>query len=102
MHIVLSQTALIDCIINQFGQANAHSVKTPIISGLQILHPNTSTPIPANVSTWMKHTPYHSLIDSLNYLAVVTRLDISFTIRCLASVLDCYWPEHWNATIHVV
>src|SRR5258708_1554618 len=50
----------------------------------------------------MEQTPYRSLIGCLNYLAVATRPDISFTIGHLSTVLDCYHPEHWSATIHVV
>ena len=100
--IKLSQTALIDRIVNQFGQTNAHPVETPMVPGLQILVPDTSLPVAEYVSSWMDRMPYRSLIGSLNYLAVATRPDISFTVGRLASVLDCYRPEHWDAAIRVV
>src|SRR5258708_35386213 len=50
----------------------------------------------------MEHTPYRELVGSLNYLAVVTRPDISFAVGILASFLDCYRDEHWNAAIRVL
>ena len=37
--IRLSQTALIDRIVEQFGQTDAHPVDTPMVLGLQILRP---------------------------------------------------------------
>lgn len=73
-----------------------------MVPGLQILHPDMLLPVPTNISSWMDCTPYRSLIGSLNYLAVATQPDISFTVGHLASVLDCYQPEHWDAAIRVV
>ena len=34
--IALSQTALIDRIVEQFGQLDAHSIDTPMVPGIQI------------------------------------------------------------------
>ena len=50
----------------------------------------------------MEHTPYHSLVGSLNYLAVGTRPDIAFVVGRLATVFDCYRPDHWDAAIRVI
>ena len=100
--IKLSQTALIDRIVNQFGQTDAHPVETPMVPGLQILHPDTSLPVAEYVSAWIDCTPYRSLIGSLNYLAVATCPNISYAVGCLISVLDYYRPEHWDAAIRVV
>src|SRR5258708_26285366 len=50
----------------------------------------------------MEHTPYRELVGSLNYLAIATCPDISFAIGILASFLDCYRDEHWNAAIRVL
>jgi hypothetical protein len=35
--ITLSQTALINRIVEQFGQSNANHVDTPMVAGLQII-----------------------------------------------------------------
>ncbi len=50
----------------------------------------------------MERTPYRELVGSLNYLAVATHPDISFAVGILASFLDCYRDEHWNAAICVL
>ncbi len=100
--ISLSQTALIDHIVEQFGQLDAHPVDTPMVPGLQITQLDKSLPIPANIASWIHRTPYRSLVGTLNYLAVATRPDIAFAVRRLATVLDCYQPEHWDAAIRVV
>ncbi len=74
----------------------------PMVAGLQILHPDKSMPISEPVSSWIQRTPYCSLVSTLNYLAVATHPDIAFTVRCLATVLNCYQPEHWDAAIRIV
>jgi hypothetical protein len=100
--IHLFQLAFIDRIVKQFGQTNAHPANTPLALGIHITCPNPNEPLTSAVSEWMAHTPYHSLIGSLNYLAVTTCPDIAFIVGRLASVLDCYRPHHWDATIRVV
>ena len=97
--IHLSQTALIDRIVHQFGQGNAHPVDTPMVVGLQIILPDKELPIPPHEESWIQRMPYRSLIGTLNYLAISTRPDITFAVGCLASVLDCYRPEHWAAAL---
>jgi hypothetical protein len=100
--IHLAQTALIDRIVEQFGQSDAHSVSTPMVQGLQITRPDPSIPVTSDIVTWMTRTPYRSLVGSLNYLAVATRPDVAFAVGRLATVLDCYRPEHWDAAVRVV
>jgi hypothetical protein len=36
------------------------------------------------------------------YIAIGTRPDIAYAVGCLASFLDCYRPEHWEAAIRVL
>jgi hypothetical protein len=50
----------------------------------------------------MERTPYRSLIGSLMYIAIGTRPDIAYAVGRLASFLDCYRPEHWQAAIRVL
>lgn len=98
----LSQTAFIDRIVEQFGQADAHSVDTPMVAGLQLRRPDKSVPVSPDVAEWIARTPYRELIGSLNYIAIVTRPDIAFAVGCLASYLDCFRIEHWTAAVRVL
>jgi hypothetical protein len=100
--IQLSQTALIDRVIEQFGQTEAHPVDTPMVLGTQILRPDPTMPVTQDIVSWMDRTPYRSLVGTLNYLAVATRPDIAYAVGRLASVFDCYRPAHWDAAIRVV
>ena len=100
--IYLSQTALVDRIVEQFGQTDAHTVDTPMVPGTEILQPDKNIPLAPHILSWTQRTPYRSLVGTLNYLAVATRPDIAFTVGRLSSVLDCYRPEHWEAAIRVV
>jgi transposase InsO family protein len=67
--VTLSQTALIDRVVEEFNQRDAHPVSTPMVAGLQLRRPEKGTPTPEHTE-WAKRTPYRSLIGSLMYLAV--------------------------------
>ena len=92
--IALSQTALIDRIVEQFGQLDAHSVDMPMVPSTQIICPDKTIPVSEPIASWSQRTPYRSLVGTLNYLMVATHLDIAFAVGRLATVLDCYRHEH--------
>lgn len=96
--ISISQLAFIDRILERFHMSNSHPCDTPMIAGLQLRRPEKSSPVDPHIVEWMKHTPYCELISGLNYLTVATRPDIAYAVGRLASFLDCYHEEHWNAT----
>jgi len=100
--VLLSQTAFIDCILEQFGQSDAHPTDTPMVASLQLHRPDKLSPIPPEVAEWVAWTPYRKLIGSLNYVAVATCPDIAFAVGRLASFLDCFREEHWSAAIRVL
>jgi hypothetical protein len=100
--ISISQTAFIDRILAKFNQSDVHPCDTPMIAGLQLTRPDKSQPVSPHILEWMQRTPYRELVGSLNYLAVATHPDITFAIGRLASFLDCYRDEHWNAAIRVL
>jgi len=69
--VSLSQTALIDKIITQFGQSEAHPISTPMDPGLKLRRPapNSITPLECEK---LSKIPYRSLVGCLIYLAVGT------------------------------
>ena len=79
-NLSLSQTAFIDRVIEQFGQADAYLADTPMVAGLQLQCPDKLTPMPPKVAKWIACTPYQELIGSLNYIAVTTCPDIAFAV----------------------
>ena len=70
--IAISQTALIDRVVEQFGQSDAHPLETPMVMGLQLQRPDKSVPTTPEVKEWAERTPYRSLIGSLMYITVGT------------------------------
>ena len=99
--ITLSQTALIDRVVDQFNQNDAHPVDTPMVAGSQLRRPDKSETDPTT-EAWKARTPYRSLVGSLMYICRGSRPDIAYTVSRLASYLDCYRPEHWQAAIRVL
>jgi hypothetical protein len=73
-----------------------------MIAGLQLTHPDKSQPVPSHVIDGIKHTLYHKLIGSLNYLAVATWPNIAYSVGHLACFLDCYCNEHRNTAICIL
>ena len=100
--IHLSQTAFIDRLVTRFNLAEANPVDSPMVQGLQIRRPDKTVPPDPELVDWISKTPYRELVGSLNYIAVASRPDISFAVGRLASVLDCYRPEHWAAGLRVL
>jgi hypothetical protein len=103
--VSISQTALIDRIILQFGQADADPISTPMDPSVakSLTRPSPSDPpLSDSDSHELARIPYRSLVGSLMYLAVGTRPDISFAVARLCQYLDCYRRTHWNAAIRVV
>jgi hypothetical protein len=98
-HWVLSQTALIDQIISQFGQSAASPLSMPMAPSLKLCH--TTSVLNANCQT-LAWFPYHSLVGSLLYLAVSTCPDISYAVQQLSQFLGFFSYEHWHAAVLVV
>ena len=98
---MLSQRALIDKIVAQFGQRNASPSSLPMDPRLKLRHANYKN-MSKNELDEIKKLPYHSLVGCPLYLSIGTRPDIMYSVQQLSQYLDCYSYAHWNAAIHVV
>ena len=99
--IYLSQTALIDKLVTQFGQKDANPATLPMEPGLKLRRPDLSALSEEERQT-LEKLPYRSLVGALIYLAIGTRIDIKVDVQQLTQFLDCYSFEHWNAAIQLV
>jgi len=100
--IYLDQGAFINRLITRFNLSKAHPADTLMTQGLQIWRLDKTIPPDPMLLEWIQQTPYRELVGGLNYVAVTTQPDISFAVGHLASVLDCYHPEHWAAGLHML
>jgi hypothetical protein len=99
--VKLSQTALIDCIILQFGQINTSPLTVPMVTGLKLHHvPPTSLSDAACHD--LAKLLYQCLVGSLLYLAISSWPDISYAVQQLSQFWDCFSFEHWHAAIHII
>jgi hypothetical protein len=99
--VMLSQTALINRIIAQFGQRDANPTSTPMDAGLKLQRPDRSKLTKDEIANLNK-IPYRSLVGCLLYLAIGTRPDISYAVQQLSQFLDNYTFIHWHAAIRVI
>ena len=99
--VMLSQTALIDKIVTQFGQRNASPAPVPMDPGLKLRRADYKKLSREELDQIAK-LPYRSLVGCLLYLSIGTRPDISYSVQQLSQFLDCYTYAHWNAALRVV
>ncbi|KAH0581202.1 hypothetical protein H2248_012654 [Termitomyces sp. 'cryptogamus'] len=76
--VKLSQTALIDKIISQFGQTNATPLTLPMESGLKLRRFDRSS-LPQDEIDALEKTPHRSLVGCLLYVAISARPETLLT-----------------------
>ena len=79
--VMLSQTALIDKIIAQFGQRNASPSLLPMDPGLKLWRTNYKNMSKAKLEE-IKKLLYRSLVKCLLYLSIDTCPDITYSDNC--------------------
>jgi hypothetical protein len=100
-YIYLSQTALIDKILEQFSMIDCNAVSTLMETGLTLSH-HSDTPLACEEELELAQLPYRRLVGLLMYLAIVTRPDIALAVCKLSQFLAFYNRTHWNAGKHVL
>jgi len=99
--VMLSQTALIDKIVVQFGQKNASPTSVPMDPGLK-LQCTDYKKLSREELDQITKLPYRSLVGCLLYLSISMCPDITYSVQQLSQFLDCYTYAHWNAALQVV
>jgi hypothetical protein len=99
--VTLSQTALIDKIIEQFGQRDAYPMSAPLEFGSKLWCANHDS-IPPDERLQLNKLPYRSLVGCLLYLAISTCPNISHAVQQLSQYLNSYSFDHWKAALRLV
>ena len=96
----LSQVRYIESMLKRYDLLEAKPYATPLTAHEPL---STATPSPSTEEhDYMQHVPYRSIIGSLNYASVSTRLDISHAVSRLSSFLMNPARAHWEAAKHIL
>ena len=96
----LSQRQYCEDMLKEFNMSDCRPVGTPMAAGLRLtvdMAPQTPDDI-----AQMKGLPYGRAVGKLNYLALATRPDISFSVSTLARFSSNPGPAHWQAVKHLL
>jgi hypothetical protein len=99
--VMLSQSALINRVVAQFGQKDANPTDTPMDPSLKLRRVDRST-LTSNDIEALNRTPYRSLVGCLLYIAIGTQPDIAYAVQQLSQFLDNYPFIHWHAAVRVI
>ena len=80
--------------------ADCKPVSTPVVPGLHLS--KTMNPATLLEREEMEKIPYLNAIGALNYFAICTHPDISYTVGCLARYSEDPGLTHWMAVKHVM
>jgi hypothetical protein len=94
------QTALINCIVEKFGQPQATNVHMPMDSGIVLS--TEDCPLTPQAKADMANVPYRKNIGSMQYIAQATRTNIVYAMGHLAKFMANPGCKHWDATIQVL
>ena len=95
----LSQRQYILDMLTRFNMTDCKPVTTPMEPGLRLT--TDTSPLNAEDAAEMKTVPYMNAVGALNYLAIATHPDISYTVGCLARFNANLRPIHWKAVKHL-
>lgn len=91
----LDQSQYIIDLLERFDMQNCAPVDTPMTPGLQLTKDDCPK-TPEEIAE-MAGVPYQTAVGALNYLAVATCPDISYTVAKLAKFNSCPGPRMWQA-----
>ena len=87
-------------LLEKFGMSECRGSPTPLVPRQQ-LKATASCP-DSEKATVAEHSRFMSAVGGIQYLAVVTRPDLSYVCNALAKHMACSLKEHWAAIQHVL
>ena len=97
----LSQTALIDKIVSQFGHKNTLPLPILMDPGLKLWCTDYKK-LTCDELEQITKLPYKSLVRCLLYLSIGMCPNITYSVQQLSQYLNCYMYTNWNAALRVV
>lgn len=104
LEIVLMQQAFIDQMLERYRFAieGQKGRDTPFRHGFILTKADSPAEDDTHLRNEMNKHPYQPLLGSLMYLAIWTRLDISYAINTLSQFSSNPGPAHWEALKHLI
>ncbi|KAG8976249.1 hypothetical protein FRC05_004499 [Tulasnella sp. 425] len=96
----LSQRQYVVDLLERFGMSDCAPVTTPMEPGLKLTK-DTCPTTQAEINE-MRNIPYLNTVGALNYLAIATRPNISYTVGKLARFNSNPGMQHWKAVKHLL
>lgn len=94
--IFVNQQGYITRMLSRFGMENCKTTTSPMNSSVKL----SELQIEEDVAE--KRFPYREAVGSLNYIALISRPDISYTVNTLARASNNPTDLHWRAVKHVM
>jgi Reverse transcriptase (RNA-dependent DNA polymerase) len=97
--LTMDQTTYISSILERYNMADARPVVTPAAEGALTKTMTATTP---GDSAFMASVPYRGVVGSLLYVAVMTRPDISNSVREVSRYMSAPGRAHWQACLRIL
>jgi len=79
--------------VGEFNMAEAKSVTTPLAGHFKL----SSKQYPQSPEEKMSQVPYASVVGSLMYVMVCTRLDLAYAVSTVSRFMSNSGKQHWEA-----
>ena len=93
--IYFSQQKYVENILERFGMEDCKPLAIPLDSNSKLLR-DMNPQIPEEIEA-MKNVPYQSVVGSLVYAMIGTRVDIAYAVGVISQYMANPGPQHWIA-----
>ncbi|KNZ72123.1 Copia protein [Termitomyces sp. J132] len=99
--VCLSQSVLIDQLVQQFGKMDATPMLTLMEPGTKLRWVDLKE-LSQDKCKKIAQIPYQCLVRGLLWLAVSTHPNIQYAVQQLSQFRDCYTQMHWHAAVRTL